>query len=528
MQQHIETFKSWTVVDRKQAWGHQILECQWVFVNKTEKHKELLKCKARLVVCENQQYQNDLTIRATTLITTALRVLLTLIAKFDFETLQMNAVNAFVHVDLNETMYIKMSFEYEKQGKILLLNKALYELKRSFIFWQKKFANELKKLEFDFILQEPCIIFRNDIICFFFVDDIVWTFRKNRQNEAMSVVQALFKVFTIEILGKLKWFFEMQIIRNRMKGLLWIFQNAYIEKICETLMLTISRCSFTSMKTVELQPVTDDEEISNDFRTLYQKKVGSILFAAIFIRPDVAFAASRHVRFNQMSGRKHHHAADRIIQYLYNIRTYCIRYGEVPDPEHELISFVCASDVSFVDNIIDRRSSQGYIMKLFNGPVSWRANRQDIVTTSSTETEFLTISQIAKETIYLSRLMKSLTLKFSEPLIIECDNAQTIRLLMAESLKLQTKLRHVDIHSHWLRQEVQRDSIQLKWMPIKRMIADGLTKALTPANFGIFVRMIGLGDESGLLNRIKEKDTLRQAFKKTMQNVAVFEYGFDM
>ena len=91
--------------------------------------------------------------------------------------------------------------------------------------------------------------------------------------------------------------------------------------------------------------------------------------------------------------------------------------------------------------------------------MAWRANKQDTVTTSSTEAELLAISQMAKESIYLSCLMKALNLTVPEPLIIECDNAQTIRLLVAESTKLQTKLRHVDIHSHWLCQEVQRGTI---------------------------------------------------------------------
>lgn len=164
-------------------------------------------------------------------------------------------------------------------------------------------------------------------------------------------------------------------------------------------------------------------------------------------------------------------------------------------------------------------------MKLFNGAVSWRANKQDTVTTSSTEAEFLAMSQTAKETIFLSRLIKSLTLNIPGPLIIECDNVQTIRLLVAESMKLQTKLRHVDIHSHWLRQEVQRGAITIKWVPTKEMIADGLTKPLTAANFGAFIRLVGLEDKMILLDTIKQEDALKQAFHGEDEISAVFGYG---
>jgi hypothetical protein len=76
---------------------------------------------------------------------------------------------------------------------------------------------------------------------------------------------------------------------------------------------------------------------------------------------------------------------------------------------------------------MDRKSSQGYVMKLFGGPVAWRANKQDTITTSSTEAELLALSQTAKEAIYLSRLLCALTVQLDEPLTIQCDSLQTIR-----------------------------------------------------------------------------------------------------
>jgi hypothetical protein len=72
-------------------------------------------------------------------------------------------------------------------------------------------------------------------------------------------------------------------------------------------------------------------------------------------------------------------------------------------------------------------------MMLFGGPVAWRANKQDTVTTSSTEAELLALSQTAKEAIFLSRLLKALTLRLDEPLTIQCDDKQTLRLLTEES-----------------------------------------------------------------------------------------------
>lgn len=93
--------------------------------------------------------------------------------------------------------------------------------------------------------------------------------------------------------------------------------------------------------------------------------------------------------------------------------------------------------------------------------MAWRANKQNIVIISSTEAKLLAISQKAKKAIYFSWLIKALNLVILEVLTIEYDNAQTIQLLSDKSMKLQTKLWHINIYLHWLRQEVQYSLIYI-------------------------------------------------------------------
>ena len=131
MREHRKQFKSWDTVNNQEAKGHRVLECQWVFKYKTDKHGRLQKCKARLVVCGNQQKHHDLPTRAPTLAITSLRVLLAVATKLDLETLQLDAVNAFVHANLDETVFMRMPPGYGENGKVLRLNKALYGLRQS-------------------------------------------------------------------------------------------------------------------------------------------------------------------------------------------------------------------------------------------------------------------------------------------------------------------------------------------------------------------------------------------------------------
>ena len=94
--------------------------------------------------------------------------------------------------------------------------------------------------------------------------------------------------------------------------------------------------------------------------------------------------------------------------------------------------------------------------------MAWKTNKQDTVTILSTEAELFAISQIAKKAIYLFWLIKALKLSIFKAFTIKCDNVQTIYLLVDELTKLQTKLRHVNIHSHWLQQKIQRGLIAIQ------------------------------------------------------------------
>lgn len=155
--------------------------------------------------------------------------------------------------------------------------------------------------------------------------------------------------------------------------------------------------------------------------------------------------------------------------------------------------FICASDAAYGD-LTGRKSSEGYLCKLFGAAIDWRASKQQTVTTSTTEAELLAISEAAKSILWWKRLFDTIDFNPEHELSIKCDNAQTINLLSKEDPQLRTKLRHVDIHHHWLRQEVQAQRIAVNWTATAKMPADGLTKILPTQRHAEFIRMLGLVD----------------------------------
>ena len=145
-------------------------------------------------------------------------------------------------------------------------------------------------------------------------------------------------------------------------------------------------------------------------------------------------------------------AVNHLLQYLIRTRHYAICYDGLD--LNGLKTFEVASDASFAD-AEDRKSSFGFCFQLYGGCIHYKAAKQKTVTTSSTEAELLSVLSTVKELMWWIRFYKNIGFELDEKYTIYCDNQQTIRLLMMKEPKFITKLKYVNIHSHWLRQEIQ-------------------------------------------------------------------------
>ena len=107
---------------------------------------------------------------------------------------------------------------------------------------------------------------------------------------------------------------------------MWLSQKAYISKICANLAPTPeARLLGTLMEPTKLLPLSDNKEPPTKASwTLYQRKIGLLLYAGIATRPDIAFAVSRLSRFNQQPRKRHHEAVDRVFHYLARTQSHCI------------------------------------------------------------------------------------------------------------------------------------------------------------------------------------------------------------
>jgi hypothetical protein len=136
----------------------------------------------------------------------------------------------------------------------------------------------------------------------------------------------------------------------------------------------------------------------------YQQRVKSTEFASAIIKSNITHSVFKLSQFLKNPSIKHFEAADRVIAYLLNTRTLAIKYSV----RHEGEIFLTASDAAFADDPNTRKSSDGYLFQLYEGPIDWRAAKQHTITTSSTEAELLSLSSTAKEFIWWTRFFSNI------------------------------------------------------------------------------------------------------------------------
>jgi hypothetical protein len=118
-------------------------------------------------------------------------------AQFDLELIQYNVVNAFVHAKLPYKIYIRIPLGYEKSGTVLLLRKALYGLKESPLLWQRHFSASLRREGYLLVPHKPCYFTKNGIVIFFYIDDIVVAYGKERKRAAVKLIEHLAETYKL-------------------------------------------------------------------------------------------------------------------------------------------------------------------------------------------------------------------------------------------------------------------------------------------------------------------------------------------
>jgi hypothetical protein len=210
----IETRRIWKIVDKRN--DYKLISLKWIFIYKSDFDNFFFKYKVRIVICDDlQKVNNAQNVYAATFASKIFRMMMTFVVDFHFKIRQLNAVNVFLNVFNDEKIYCHMSNEYKQFKKILKLLRALYDQRKSSLLWLRILIDKCIKLELNFIFDEFCLFSNdNEILMFFYVNDIVFAFTASRKKDAENLIRWLKHIFDMKNLNSLNFFLDVRILQK--------------------------------------------------------------------------------------------------------------------------------------------------------------------------------------------------------------------------------------------------------------------------------------------------------------------------
>lgn len=359
----------------------------------------------------------------------------------------------------------------EKSDTVCRLNKALYGLRQAGRQWNAELDKRLKIISLSPTHADPCVYVDREDMTFIivYVDDILIV-SNNRKRES-EIKEKLSECFKIKDLGEARYCLEFEI---RRKGeSLHLSQKEYIKEVLKRFEMHDSKPVNTPLvvdaKLIKGLNVTDLNDKSLPFREL----VGSLMYAAVGTRPDIAHAVSVLSQFNSCYTRTHWMAAKRVLRYLRGTSDFELVYKK---DDLSINAFV---DADWGRCILDRRSYTGFVFTLNGTAISWLSQKQRTVALSSMEAEYMAISDAAKEALYLINFLKELRCSGLASVTMYNDNRSAG--LLSHNPVQNSRSKHIDLRHHFIRDVLKDHPVKLIYMPTEEMIADALTKALPEA-----------------------------------------------
>ena len=144
----------------------------------------------------------------------------------------------------------------------------------------------------------------------------------------------------------------------------------------------------------------------------------------------------------------------------------------------------------------------GFIFCLFGDPILWRSCLQPIMALSMTEVEYIDVTEVVKEALWL----KGLALKMGlarEAVRVYCDNQSA--LLFAQNSVYQARMKYIDIRYHQIRELMEKGKVELVKVHTKKNPADALTKVLSQDSFRKCMTLIYLMDMMELVEALRHQ-----------------------
>jgi hypothetical protein len=487
MRAHLEN-GTWTLVELPH--DRKPIGSRWVFKIKHGADGQIERYKARLVAKGYAQRRgidyNE--VFAPTMRWASIRLILALAALWDWEVESLDVSNAYLNGVLPEDVAVYMEqpegFKNEEYPNwVCRLVKGLYGMKQAGRLWYQKLGEVLEKLGFQRLVSDPSIYVWEKtgirVILPAFVDDL--TLVSKSKALIQETKTALSKAFKIRDLGPITFLLGVHITRDRSKRTLSLSQRQYVIDLLERFDMhmckPVSTPAVPGTRLSKSSCPSSPEELAEMEGVPYMEAVGALMYLAVSTRPDIAYIVGKLSRFNSNPGKDHWLAVKHLFRYLQGTKDLKLTYA--PDPSSSA-PFTTYVDSDFFGDKDNGKSTNGFVVKVGTGAISWASKLQGVIARSSTEAEFYGASFAGTEIKWLRNILGELGHPVDGPSPLWVDNQSTIQVL--NDAVHHSRMKHISVQEFWIRDEVSKvKSIEVHYMPTEEMPADIFTKALSPA-----------------------------------------------
>ena len=501
--------QTWDVVSRSSIPnGRKPTKSRWVFALKYRRDGTIDKYKARFVVCGYSQIEGVDYDRAfsATLRATSFRTLLAVAAGLKLQLAHVDVTSAFTQAKLDDVdIWIDapkgFSVGDDQHGpRVLKLLQALYGTKQASRLWQETIANFLLGLGFTRSKTDPCIFHydkrrrpgdRGQIIVGIYVDDLLVAHDGLHYNWFCKEFAKRFKSTPPT---PLSWFLGMS-IDTHSDGSISVSQSSYVEKMVEKFLVDSFQPESVKWKAPDpnhyssLSTARDEAEQKLVAEKPYLSLVGSLLYAAVMTRPDIAYHTSILAKYMSNPSMACYDAAINLLKYLNGTKDKKLTYPGatmIPEGLYDHASqirlnhgFVAYSDSSWGNKY--PYPMFGYCIYLFGGLISFASKQMKIVALSSCEAEYVAAVACCKEITFVRNICADLGLHLTGSLVLAVDNTAAIDVAFNQGVSGRTK--HFEMSLHYFRDKVTYGLIKPVYVSTTDQRADGFTKGLDKSKF---------------------------------------------
>ncbi|KAI3685730.1 hypothetical protein L6452_34988 [Arctium lappa] len=414
----------------------------------------------------------------------AIRIFLTHAAYKNFRVFQMDVKSAFLNGELAEEVYVKQPPGFEDPvhpNYVYRLDKALYGLKQAPHAWYDTLVDFLLKNKYTRGKIDNTLFIKqtsgNLILVQIYVDDII--FGATDQSLCDEFASLMKSQYEMSMMGELTFFLGLQ-VKQSSDGI-FINQSKYIRDLLKKFNFENS----SPMKTPMAPPLKlhdDPDGVSVDI-TSYRGMIDSLLYLTAS-RPDIMFATFLCARYQANPKESHLAAVKRIFRYLKGTMNLGLWYPK--DSGFDLMGY---SDSDFAGSKIDRKSTTGSCQLLGDKLVSWSSKKQNSVSTSTAEAEYVAAGSCCAQILWMKNQLRDYNQLYSHIPIL-CDNSSAIAI--ANNPVLHSRSKHIDIRYHFIQDHISKGDIELHFIPTDLQLTDLFTKPLDEAQFKFLIGELGM------------------------------------